>query len=385
MSDPNGAGGTVPGTSLSTAEFLIRASGRVKDALAPGAPERTPHYVQDSAWVLSDVATASGWDGEFYDHGNWTAGFWAGMILELEALGGDAEREIAVRIAEAIRQRAGDGGTHDIGFLFQPSACQLYEVTGDPQWRADGVRAAETLLRRYRPAGGYLQAFGQLDDQRSFGTSTVDTMMNLPLLWWAAQQTGRQEFQDAAISHADATLRGIVRPDHGTYHLVRYGQDGDIVRQGTYQGVDDKSCWTRGQAWAVHGFVSAALATGLPRFADAAEATLEFLWSRMDPRELPPYDLTSESPHQDSSAGAIVASALAEAAGDPVLAVTLDVPGRLPLLLDTLGREALFRDKVGLLAHAAYSVPHGLGVDGALPYGDYYYLRALRMQARGVA
>jgi unsaturated chondroitin disaccharide hydrolase len=158
-----------------------------------------------------------------------------------------------------------------------------------------------------------------------------------------------------------------------------------VAWQGTYQGVDNRSCWTRGQAWAVHGFVSSARATGLERFASAAAATMDFLWSHLDPDALPPYDLVAPSRHRDSSAGAIVASALAEAGTDPGLADALDVRRRLPVLLETLGREALFHDEVGLLAHAAYSVPHELGVDGALPYGDYYYLRALRVQARGTA
>jgi unsaturated chondroitin disaccharide hydrolase len=133
----------------------------------------------------------------------------------------------------------------------------------------------------------------------------------------------------------------------------------------------------------VHGYVTSALATGLDRFADAAARTLEFFWGHIDPDRIPPYDLTVSSPYRDSSAGAIVASALAEAGTDAALAKALDVQNRLPKLLATLGREALFRDEVGLLAHAAYSVPHGLGVDGALPYGDYYYLRALRIVAEG--
>lgn len=366
-------------------DLVAEASRRVLAALAEGAPDRTPHYVEGSAWVRTDVATPSRWDGDYYDHGNWTAGFWAGMLLELEALGGPENREAAAGIGKAVRVRATDGGTHDIGFLFQPSACLLHDVTGDPQWRADGLQAAETLLARLRPAGGYLQAFGQLDDARSFGTSTIDTMMNLPLLWWAARQTRRSDFRDAATSHADATLRAVVRPDASTYHLVRYAPDGSVAWQGTYQGVDDRSCWARGQAWAVHGFVTSALASGLDRFADAAARTAEYFWQHLDPGHIPPYDLLTPSEYRDSSAGAIVASALAEAGTDPALADALDVRHRLPALLEALGREALFQDHVGLLAHAAYSVPHGLGVDGALPYGDYYYLRALRVRAEGRA
>jgi hypothetical protein len=52
---------------------------------------------------------------------------------------------------------------------------------------------------------------------------------------------------------------------------------------------------------------------------------------------------------------------------------------RLRQLLTTLGTHALLADIIGLLTHAAYSVPHQLGVDGPLPYGDHYCLRALRI------
>jgi unsaturated chondroitin disaccharide hydrolase len=257
--------------------------------------------------------------------------------------------------------------------------CALFDITGEENWRRDALRAADTLLSRLRPAGRYLQAFGALDDERSYGTSTIDTMMNLPLLWWATRVSGRPEYAAAAVSHADATLRAIVRPDGSTYHLVRYDRTGDVCWRGTYQGADDASCWTRGQAWAVHGFVTAARETGLPRFVEAAQQVLDYYWDRHDPEHLPPYDLTKDTGIVDASAAAIVASALTEALAQPSLAMALDARNRANTLLRVLGEESLFQNQVGLLGHATYSLPHSLGVDGALPYGDYYYVRALRL------
>ncbi|MGQ4511524.1 glycoside hydrolase family 88 protein [Streptomyces sp. DW26H14] len=372
----------VPGTDLDLPAFLRAATERVLTGTAGWEDGAMPHYAEKSAWVRVDIAARSQWHGDYYDHGNWTSGFWAGQLLELEELGAPGLHATAEGIADAVRVRAEDDGTHDIGFLFHPSACALADLTGEQRRRDDALRAAEVLLSRLRSPGGYLQAFGRLDDPRSRGTSTIDTMMNLPLLWWAAERTGRPEFREAAISHADATLRTIVRPDASTYHLVRYGEDGVPTWRGTYQGGDDASCWTRGQGWAIHGFVSAHLATGLPRYADAAARTLDFLWSHLDPGELTPNDLDRDGSAADSSAGAIVASALAESLADPALAERLKADARLGRLLETLGRKALFSDRVGLLGHAAYSVPHGLGVDGPLPYGDYYYLRAVRLRLR---
>jgi unsaturated chondroitin disaccharide hydrolase len=359
--------------------FLTEAATRTTRALTTPATA-TPHYAEHGRWVDVDIATFSEWRGDFYDHGNWTAGFWVGLLLEIEALGGRSERDLAARVARAVGRRATDGGTHDIGFLFAPSACALHDVTGDDEWRSDALAAAETLAARFRPAGGYLQAFGTLDDERSAGTSTVDTMMNLPLLFWASEVTGDARFRELATAHVDATARNILRPDGSTYHLIRYDADGDVVWQGTYQGLEAASCWTRGQAWAIHGFVTAARETGEARFVELAARTLDYYWRALpDAAVLPPYDLVAPTDLVDSSAAAIVASALAEAALDPVLSSALDARRRAVEVLEALDRHALFDDEVGILAHAVYSAPHGLGVDGPLPYGEYFYLRALRL------
>lgn len=369
---------TIPGTDLSLDAFRSAAAERVLAGIDGWDRGATPHYAQHGAWVRVDITARSRWKGDFYDHGNWTSGFWAGQLLELGALGVPGLRPDAEGIARAMRARADDDGTHDLGFMFRPAASALADLTGDPGWTDDALRAAGMLLRRHRP-GGYLQAFGQLGDPHSRGTSTIDTMMNLPLLWWASGRTGRREYADTAISHADATLRNLIRPDASTFHLVRYGEDGEPGWRGTYQGGDDGSCWSRGQAWAVHGYVSAYLATGLKRYAEAAAATLGYFWSHLDVGALPMNDLDRASDIRDSSAGAIAASALAESLADPQLARELKAGDRLRQLLTTLGTHALLADNIGLLAHAAYSVPHQLGVDGPLPYGDYYYLRALRV------
>ncbi|MDV3127233.1 glycoside hydrolase family 88 protein [Mycobacterium sp. 21AC1] len=368
-------------------DFLTTAHARVLDAVSH-APVRSGHYVENGRWKQVSVAEGSFWTDDSYDHGNWTSGFWVGCLLHLHQLGAPAEAELAAALAGATAVRALDETTHDVGFMFWPSAVLLSEereAHGDTasakRWGQVALTAAETLAKRFRPAGGYLQAFGALNDVRGQATSTIDTMMNLPLLWWCARRFDRDDLQHIAHQHALTTSRDLIRDDGASFHLVHHNLDGSLRSRGTFQGAGDQSCWTRGQAWAIHGFIDAYLATGEIQFVDVAARCLQF-WADHAPfGELPPYDLLATTGLFDASASAILASGLADAAADPVLAEQLDARERLDQVLTTLARDALFSSPAGIIGRSTYSAPHGWGVDGALPYGDYFYLRALTKNA----
>jgi unsaturated chondroitin disaccharide hydrolase len=367
------------------AGFVAEASARVAEALA-AAPMRSAHYVEDGQWKLVPIGETSFWTEDSYDHGNWTSGFWVGALLLLERLGAAPQPDLTAALAGATASRALDETTHDIGFMFWPSASLLaerYAAAGDTatvnRWAAVGLAAAETLAKRFREPGGYLQAFGALDDERGIPTSTVDTMMNLPLLWWAADWFDRDDLRQIARRHATTSARDLVRDDGATYHLVHHSPDGGLASRGTFQGAGDDSCWTRGQSWAVHGFIDAYLATGDPLFADRAQECLEFWCAHAPFDQLPPYDLLADTGLFDASAGAILASGLAQACANDGLASRLDAAERLTTVLGTLCDEAMFACPVGIIGHSTYSAPHGWGVDGALPYGDFFFVRAVAL------
>ncbi len=46
----------------------------------------------------------------------------------------------------------------------------------------------------------------------------IDCNMNLPLLYWASEQTGDPRYAQAATAHAQQAARYIVREDASTYH-----------------------------------------------------------------------------------------------------------------------------------------------------------------------
>lgn len=352
------------------------------------APGEYPHYSEDGRWRRLPIDATSGWvDDTFYDHGNWTAGFAAGQFWLAHA--GKANRpdlgRSQSRTLHDVAFRASDRTTHDLGFLFHPSFVMgehLGFLTADDLEPA--LEAARGLAERFNPRGNYLQAFGPIGEPRSRATSTIDTMMNLPLLWWAARATGDEEFRRRAAAHAESSALNLFRPDGSTYHLIRYDPDsGAVVARGTFQGAADDSCWSRGQAWAIAGFAWSYAETGVEAFRDAAVRAWEYFAPRIPADGVVPYDFgATDDPTEDASASAVAAlGALILAETYEATEQAEDLRESAISILRRLHENAVAREdhQEGILLRSCYSKPHGLGLSGALPYGDYYYGLALAL------
>ena len=340
-----------------------------------------PHYSENGAWELLDVHSSSQWHGDQYEHGNWTAGFWFGTMW-LTALGreDDAIAELARSRLPQLDERAFDHTTHDLGFLFYPSLV-LGELCGfiGAEQAQPAIEAARMTARRFNDAGRYIQAFGPVGEARSAGTSTIDTMMNLPLLWWAYERTGDSRLFDVARHHARTSARLLVRPDGSTIHLMQVDPlTGCFRGESTLQGASAQSSWSRGAGWAVAGLAWSYAVTREPEMLAVAERVSAHFEAMTESGELPPWDFadpSSRSPRDASASAAMALGHLVLAAvhPDPMTRSRFDRSGRD--LLATLTRLALNRDPDvdGILLHSCYSVPHNRGVDGATAWGDFFY------------
>jgi unsaturated chondroitin disaccharide hydrolase len=374
--------------TLEQAWERVRALAEREERELVRLPGRYPHYCSDGRWQRFPLDQTSGWvDDAFYDHGNWTAGFSAGCGW-LRRLDGDtSDGGAPLRpLLRDLEQRQTDGTTHDLGFLFYPSFVTGAVAGGlERAELAPALVAARTLAGRFRESGGFIQAFGAAEDPRSAGTSTIDTMMNLPLLWWAGRvEPGAGELIDRARRHALTSAQAFVREDGSTYHLNRFDPvSGALLQQGTFQGSSERSCWSRGQAWGVAGFAWAYAATGEERLLDAAERTWAYFASRVPDDCVVPWDFDDRSPDapEDASASAIVALGLLILADrHPDRIARARLAGEGASLLAGLADAALTSGpEEGILQRSSYSIPHGLGLSGATPWGDYYYALALAL------
>ncbi|MBN1135860.1 MAG: glycoside hydrolase family 88 protein [Anaerolineae bacterium] len=317
---------------------------------------------------------------------NWLTGFWTGLLwLAYAATGEGALRAQAESLLPTFRERLEERVhiTHDLGFLFALSARAQWQITGDEQARHLALVAAGELVKRYQRRGKYIQAWGQIGDPAESGRAIIDTMMNLPLLFWAFEQTGNPDCYRAAREHAETSLRYLLRPDGAAYHTFFFDQEtGEPVGPRTHQGYADDSLWARGQAWAIYGFALAAEWCQEPSFFEAARRAARCFVSGLPPDCVPTWDLClpGDAPHyRDSSAGAIAASGMLRLARQMGGQEAADFRDLACMLLDALIAHCLETEPEahGLLRHGTYHAHKGLGVDAYFICGDYFFLEAL--------
>ena len=209
---------------------------------------------------------------------NWTQSFFTGMALWVYQ---DTGKEEFLRWAEQFRNEYADKvfqtpmeTMHDLGFLYSPYAVMLYDITNGEAYKKIAVKAADVLAMRYDPKGGYIRAWGRMDDKipdyieediakdhfftESKGLAIIDCMMNLPLLFWASKVTGHPFYERIALMHADTTLKHFIRKDDSVMHAFRFSEEtGEALGEANYCGFSVGSHWARGTAWATYGFAIA--------------------------------------------------------------------------------------------------------------------------------
>jgi len=324
------------------------------------------------------------------DNNQWTAGFWPGQIWLAYLHSGDPIFKYAGLIqSENLLARIKakvEVDHHDMGFLYTPSCTAAWEILGDERSREAAILAADQMLTRFQPMGGFFQAWGTMDDANNY-RFIIDCLMNLPLLYWATKQTGNPEYAEKATIHAKTCLAHSFREDGSQFHTFFMNpRTGEPVRGETCQGYADDSSWARGQAWAIYGAAVMYRYSGEQVWLDTFNRTAAYFLERL-PNDLVPYwDLifTEGDEPRDSSSSAIVACGLLEMAalvGEEQSAELKAVARRLAAALVT--GYAATGDTDGLLLHGTYSKksPYNTctpeGVDECLTWGDYFYLEAL--------
>jgi len=324
----------------------------------------------------------------------WTTGFWPGLQwLAWELTGERGFRDAARASAADFGRRLADGqdlDTHDLGFLYTLSCVPAWERLGDEAARDAALRAAGHLMGRFLPAAGIIQAWGDLADPAQRGRTIIDSLMNLPLLTWAGQQTGDPRYADAVRRHTGQLREHMLRADDSTFHTYYWDAETGQPRFGaTEQGAHDDSCWARGQAWGIYGFALNYRATGDPALAEASRRCAGYFLGHLPADLVPCWDLAypgDSGALRDSSAAAIAVCGLLELSGlDRDADRATHYRQAADDILDSL-IAGYTPDPAGasdaLLLRGVYDMPKGIGVDEGTLWGDYFYLEALARRTR---
>jgi unsaturated chondroitin disaccharide hydrolase len=330
-------------------------------------PGYTPMYTVGGRWNR---------EGERWTP--WCEGFFPGVLWLLHQHTGEPNwRRLAEQYTRPLEPRRHDRRVHDLGFLFLSTYLRWYQLTGDPALRDVLIEAGRTLALR-RQAGGYLASF--LGPHSLF----IDIMMNVPLVFWAANETGDESLRRVAVEHCRTTARTLVRPDGGTAHEGIFDvPTGRFMRQSTQQGWAADSTWSRGLAWALYGFTTAYRLSEDAEFLDTARRCADF-YLRRAPADLVPwwdFDLPADGPRlRDSSAAAIAASGLWDLAAVAGSDRERYRTAALTILRTLCSDEYLARGRPaweGILMHGVYHYHKGLGVDESVAWGDHFLVEAL--------
>lgn len=325
---------------------------------------------------------------------DWTTGFWTGEIWlayehtknpALKEVGEIQMKDFLNRIEEKI-----DVETHDLGFLYSPSCVAGYKLTGSQVGRVAALKAAEELITRFHEKGEFIQAWGPLNAPDNYRL-IIDCLLNLPLLYWATEETGEEKYRQVAEKHIHTALANVIRPDFSTWHTFFFNRETGAPDHGaTCQGYRDGSAWARGQAWGVYGTAVGYKYTKRESYIPIFKGVTEYFLRHL-PEDLVPYwDLEfgdgNEDQPRDSSSASIAACGMLEMAKylpSKEAAYYISIAKRLmKSVVDHYSVKDPSQSN-GLVLHSTYSnhSPYNTcnhyGVDECNIWGDYFYMEAL--------
>lgn len=321
----------------------------------------------------------------------WTTCLWTGVYWLAYQLSGDvkfknaAENHVNMCINDVKNGIGMDN--HDTGFKFSPSCVAAYKITGNEEAREAALIAAKHLLEHYCWENNFIIRAGKRrpEDPYDMYRTLVDSMMNIPLFFWAYEETGNSDYLDAAVGHYRTTAKYLIRQDGSSYHHYQFDPITlEPVGGLTHQGFSDESCWSRGQAWLVYGYPIAYSYTKDKEIFEIHKAVSNCFLNNLPKDYVPYWDFEfndgSLEP-RDSSASAIAVCGLMEMCKYlPENSEEKNIySNAINRMLDALIDKCSNNDKNadGLIFHVTCSKPHSMVVDSIATYGDYFYFEAL--------
>ena len=331
---------------------------------------------------------------------NWTTGFWTGQVwlaYEWAKRIGDEAGAEALKAAGEIQienfleriEKKIEVDHHDMGFLYSPSCVAGFKLVGSEKGKEAAIKAADQLISRFHPVGEFIQAWGPMDQPENY-RFIIDCLLNLPLLYWASEETGDEKYREIAGKHLRTAAANVIREDYSTWHTFFMNMETGAPDHGaTCQGYRDGSAWARGQAWGVYGMALAYRYTGRKEYIEDFKHVTGYFLEHL-PEDLVPYwDLEfgdGSGEPRDSSSASIAACGMLEMAkyleGDDAAYYTVIAKKLMKSVVDSYAVKDQAESN-GLVLHSTYSKksPYNTctpeGVDECNIWGDYFYMEAL--------
>ena len=319
----------------------------------------------------------------------WTDGFWTGLLwLAYEYTGDEKYRELADKNVASFKNRVEKDielDHHDLGFLYSLATVSGYKLTGSEDAREASIKAANKLISRYQEKGEFIQAWGELGSKDHY-RFIIDCLLNIPLLYWASDETGDAKYRNIANKHFVTSCNNVIRDDASAFHTFYMDNEtGKPLRGVTRQGYSDDSAWARGQAWGVYGIPLNYRYTRNESCFNLYEGMTNYFLNRLPKDNVCYWDLIfndGDDHSKDSSAAAIAVCGMHEMnkylpeVDENKEVYKYAMHNILRSLMENYMNPEIEPGKPVLL-HGVYSWHSGKGVDEGNIWGDYFFLEAL--------
>lgn len=319
----------------------------------------------------------------------WTDGFWTGLLwLAYEYTGDEKYRELADKNVASFKNRVEKDielDHHDLGFLYSLATVSGYKLTDSEDAREASIKAANKLISRYQEKGEFIQAWGELGSKDHY-RFIIDCLLNIPLLYWASDETGDAKYRNIANKHFVTSCNNVIRDDASAFHTFYMDNEtGKPLRGVTRQGYSDDSAWARGQAWGVYGIPLNYRYTRNESCFNLYEGMTNYFLNRLPKDNVCYWDLIfndGDDHSKDSSAAAIAVCGMHEMnkylpeVDENKEVYKYAMHNILRSLIENYMNPEIEPGKPVLL-HGVYSWHSGKGVDEGNIWGDYFFLEAL--------
>jgi unsaturated chondroitin disaccharide hydrolase len=186
--------------------------------------------------------------------GDWTGGYWLGVLWLAHHATGDARYlRWAEPLMERLRSRI-EGETVFKAFPFYYGASLGSILARHATARELALDCARSLAKLYDPTLRLIPLGRQAEEGSHVGAAetSIDSLQAAPFLFWAASESGDRMLHEAGSSHAARVIALHLREDGSFIQSSSLDpRSGELIKHYTHKGVSDTSTWGRAQAWGV--------------------------------------------------------------------------------------------------------------------------------------
>ena len=329
-----------------------------------------PHFADTQTGVWTRTST-----------GDWTGGFWCGMLwLAAFHTGLEKYRSGARDWMARLQPRVASQSVFK-GFLFWYGAALGSRLVGDDAARALAGQGAHGLQAMYDSRAGLIPLGTEAEEAANVGPceANIDSLPGTTALLFT------HGAQERARSHVRQHVALCVREDGSICQSATFDpRSGALVRRYTHKGIHDNSTWARAQAWGMLG-VAQALAFGADEFRPVAMRLADWWIAHVPPDRVAYWDFDAPATpdrERDTSATAIAAASLLKLAAliperrDRYRSEAQAMVDRLASTYLTPVSEFDTRPP-GILTEGCFNRRLGVAARHELIWGDYFLLESL--------